>query len=424
MKLLINKTVAGNGYMGGAFNGSSHYFTKVTPTGTLSTVTNNFTIEANVQPTAYAYGGICGNIDSGPANGWFMDMLATGQVRIGVYNAGAANYSIRSSYQSLPLNKKTHVSASWTSGTVVMYFDGVAVPTSLVNSGTLPVVAAVGGTFSIGRVGAVVASLFSGYLSNVAVFDAVLSAATIKQHSTYKLTGSETNCIGAWSLDNTAVNQQAPGTNDLTATGGVGYTAITPHGQLGDAVQISKAVGLVMAVSGTDVTVQCPEGVTIPTTGGITSVSYSTQANPFGWVSDKGRWEVSTIMLATLTQATPTVSTYYFGSLFNLSIPAGKYAVSLYAEVNASRTVAGELGSNVALSTSSSAISHKKLSAFLYNNPGNQTAHAQYLMTDVISNTTATTYYAIMNAYNGTMSGIAFASIYSVSYISAIPSSL
>jgi hypothetical protein len=260
MRLRTTRTVAANTYMGGAFNGSSHYFTKTTPGGTLGTVTNNFTIEANVMPTAYIYGGICGRSDSGPANAFFMDMLATGQVRVGVYNGGAANYSIRTSYQSLPLNKKTHVAVSWTSGTVVMYFDGIAVSTSLVNSGTLPVTAATGGDFSVGRIGQVAASLFNGYISNVAVFDAVLSAATIRQHATYKLTGSETNCIGAWSLDNTANDQSSAG-NNLTATGGVGYTNISPFGNNG--VSSTLDYGLVMAVSGSTATVQVPEGCTI-----------------------------------------------------------------------------------------------------------------------------------------------------------------
>ena len=325
MRLQFTKTVAGNGYVGGAFNGSSHYFTKVTPTGTLSTVTNNFTIEAYVQPTSYALGYICGRSDATPNNHINLEFLADGRVACVIRNGGSANYRSVSTYQSLPLNKKTHVAASWTSGTVVIYFDGVSVPVAAATTGgTAPTTAGTGGDFSIGRSGAYNAGYFPGYISNVAVFDAVLSAATIKQHSTYKLTGSETNCIGAWSLDNTANDQSSAG-NNLTATGGVGYTAQSPHGQLGNGVETTKAVGLVMSVSGSTVTVQVPEGCTIPTSGGVSAVAYSTQANPYGWVSDKGRWYIKSNLRT--TSATTSNATYgaFLAGGYRLTVPKGKW---------------------------------------------------------------------------------------------------
>ncbi len=327
MRLELTKTVAGNGYMGGAFNGSSHYFTKTSPTGTLGTVTNNFTIEAVVQPTAYQNATVASRSDAAGNNVFTMKMNASGQIELAVQNAGAANYRIVATYQSLPLNKKTHVAASWTGGTVVTYFDGVSVPVATATTGgTAPTTAGTGGDFSIGRKGANAIEYFPGYISNVAVFDAVLSAATIRQHATYKLTGSETNCIGAWSLDNTANDQSAAG-NNLTATGGVGYTAMTPHGQLESGVQTTKAVGLVMNVSTTTATVQVPEGVTIPTTGGITSVAYSTQASPYGWVSDKGKWSVGSLYRTQVAAGANTTYGSFNGGGTKVSIPIGSYSL-------------------------------------------------------------------------------------------------
>ena len=325
MRLEFTKTVAGNGYMGGAFNGSSHYFTKVTPTGTLSTVTNNFTIETNYQPTAYQEATIASRSDAAGNNSIILKMTASGTVLIGVQNGGAGNYRLISTYQSLPLNKKTSIAASWTGGTVVIYFDGVSVPVAAaVTAGTAPTTAGTGGDFSIGRKGASASEYAPGYISNVAVFDAVLSAATIKEHSTYKLTGSETNCIGAWSLDNTANDQSSAG-NNLTATGGVGYTAMTPHGQLGNGVETTKAVGLVTNVNGTTVTVQCPEGVTIPSgSSTISSVAYSTQANPFGWVSDKGRWGVEALIRTDIS-VTNSVSGTWVAFPVSVTIPTGRW---------------------------------------------------------------------------------------------------
>ena len=331
MKLRINKTVAGNGYMGGAFNGSSHYFTKASPSGTLGTVTNNFTIEAVVQPTSYANGGIAGRAESTLNNGFFYQMLSTGQIEVSIYSGGSANYRRATTYQSVPLNKKTQVTLTYTSTatTFVIYFDDVSVPFAVTTGGTAPTTAGTGGDFSIGRPGAYAGNYFTGYISNVAVFDAVLSAATIKDHSTRKLTGSETNCIGAWSLDNTAVNQKSPGTNDLTATGGVGYTATSPHGQLGNGVEINKAVALVMSCTySTDTTmvVQCPEGVTIPTTGGISSVEFSTQANPFGWVSVP-KTLGSVLWCSNQTNTATASGTYINGGTITAYVPA--YAQSI-----------------------------------------------------------------------------------------------
>lgn len=341
MRLLLDKTVAGNAYMGGAFNGTSHYFTKTSPTGALGTVTNNFTIEVNYRPSSYATGYLVARCDAGGNNLIGLQMTATGTVLAAILNGGAANYRIVESYQSIPLNKTTHIAITWSSGTVVIYLDGVSVPVkAAATGGTAPTVAGTGGDFSIGRQGASSVNYANGYISSVAVFDAVLSAATIKQHATYKLLGSETNCIGAWSLDNTAVNQQAPGTNDLTATGGVGYTAMSPHGQLSNGVETTKAIGLVMAVNGSTVTVQCPDGVTIPTTGGITTVSYATSGVPFGWLS-RDRFEITTQFQTDITANIAGVNTWTVNTGTDVSVPKGTWSEQYEGNFQQSSSVAG-----------------------------------------------------------------------------------
>lgn len=325
MRRRFTRTVAANTYMGGLMNGSSHYFTKTTPSGTLGTVTNNFTIMAWVEPTAYQASFMCGRSDATPANGLWLEMNSSGQIICGVRNGAAGNYRYVNTYQSLPLNKKTHIAASWTGGTVVIYFDGVSVPVqAAVTGGTAPTTAGTGGDFSIGRMGAYAVGYFPGYISNVAVFDAVLSAATIRQHATYKLTGSETNCIGAWSLDNTA-NDQSSAANNLTATGGVGFSNVSPFGNNGKSSTLEY--GLTMSVSSDGLTevVQVPEGCALPTTGGITSQDYSTQGNPFGWVSDKGRWKIQTF---NTTAATSTTSTTYVSLTDTIIIPIGGWILS------------------------------------------------------------------------------------------------
>jgi len=334
MRRRFQRTVAANTYMGGLMNGSSHYFTKTSPSGTLGTVTNNFTIEAYVQPTSYQAGPFCGRSDATRANSFGLEMTATGAVRAYVFNGGTGNYRYIDTSQSLPLNKKTHVAMSWASGTILIYLDGISVPLNTVaTAGTNPTTAGTGGDFSIGRNGAYAGVYFPGYISNVAVFDAVLSAATIREHSTRKLLGNETNCIGAWSLDNTANDQSAAG-NNLTATGGVGFSNVSPFGNNGKSSTLEY--GLVMNVSSDGLTevVQVPEGCALPTA--ITSQDYSTQGNPFGWVSDKGRWLLETLCKAQYSQLSPTAGTWYNIASLSLTIPIGGweyigYKLQMYA---------------------------------------------------------------------------------------------
>ena len=424
MRLEFTKATAGNAYMGGAFNGSSHYFTKTSPSGTLGTVTNNFTIEAVVQPTSYAQGGICGRVDASFNNAISLRMEASGVVRVTITNGGGSNLRYVETYQSLPLNKKTHVAASWTSGTVVVYFDGVSVPvTTASTSGSAPTTAGTGGDWSIGRNGAFAGQYFPGYISNVAVFDAVLSASTIKDHYTKKLTGSETNCIGAWSLDNSSSDQSSAG-NNLTATGGVGYTAMSPHGQLGNGVETTKAVGLVTKVNGTTVTVQCPEGVTIPSgSSTISSVAYSTQANPFGWVSNKGRWIVGTYVGAQ-SQVTLTSNTTWYHLNQSLNVPIGKWMLGFQLAINYAHAGATYLGGPVTLSNANNTESDKRFT--YYCTPGSNVSttsnSGQGNRVNDISLTSATTFYVNTKPTNN--NSTATFDVTGVSLIFATPSCL
>lgn len=94
-----------------------------------------------------------------------------------------------------------------------------------------------------------------------------------------------------------------------------------------------------MAVSGTDVTVQVPEGCTIPTTGGVSAVAYSTQANPYGFVSDKGRW----ILYSTMSKNGDTNITTSFaaGTSYKLPVYAATYIISCEFQISHAGGAAG-----------------------------------------------------------------------------------
>lgn len=376
MRIRTSRTVAAPTYMGGAFNGTNHYFTKTTPTSTLSTVANNITLMAHVEPTTYTSGGvIMGRADSTPNNGFGLSMESTGQIRLTIYNGGGANYRYVQTYQSVPLNKKTHVAATFASGTILIYLDGVSVPvTAAVTGGTAPTTIGTGGDFSIGRLGAFTTNGYwnGGYISGCGVFDAVLSAATILSYKNQALTGAETNCIGAWSLNNTGVNQQAAGTNDLTATNSVGYTARSPYTT--DANGTASGTydwAIVTKVATTVATVQYPEGCAIPTSGGISTVDYS-GSNAFGFPKEEDRWELLYINKSQASHTSPTSAVWYSltaatvqGSAY-LTVPVGKWILGYDGTFQLNAT-AGALNIFATLSTANNSESDPMYTSYAEN---------------------------------------------------------
>lgn len=401
MRIRTSRTVAAPTYMGGAFNGTNHYFTKVTPTSTLSTVTNNFTIMGHIEPTAYTGSTPIGRLDAGVNNGLELSLDSSGRVSLTVFNGGVGNYRQLTTYQSLPLNKKTHVAASWTSGTVFIYFDGISVPVAApVTAGTAPTTAGTGGDFSIGRRGASNTFYYTGYISGCGVFDAVLSASTIRSYKNQVLSGSETNCIGAWSLNNTAVNQQAAGTNDLTATNSVSYTVRSPYttdanGTPGGTYDWA----IVTKVATTVATVQYPEGCAIPTSGGISTVDYSGVKAPFGMPTDEDRYTLYTLIKTDLNSGASPAG--YVNLSVQLSIPVGKFLVLKEGTISATRGVAGALGINSYLTTNSSSpvASEHEWTTFSYDSSATDLYVPETRIGNV-NTTAATTYYWILYPEN------------------------
>lgn len=405
MRIRTSRTVAAPTYMGGAFNGTNHYFTKTTPTSTLSTVTNSFTLMAHIEPTSYATGRIMGRLDGTPGNGFSLYMLSDGRIELGIFNGGSANYRSVATYQSVPLNKKTHVAASWSSGTVAIYFDGISVPVAAATTGgTAPTTAGTGGDFSVGRGGAYNAQYFPGYISGVGAFNAVLSASTIRSYKNQALTGSETNCIGAWSLNNTGVNQQAAGTNDLTAMNSVGYTARSPY--CTDANGVASGTydwAIVTKVSTTTATVQYPEGCAIPTSGGVSAVDYAPSGVPFGFPGDALRWRVETLYRVLYTQSSPATSTWYnMTSTSGVSDgavhvePVGQWKRGYEAIIYSLRGVSGTISHHTGLSTANNTAGDTRMIARSYASTILDGMHMHKKESPYNSSTATTLYLNVM----------------------------
>ena len=352
MRLRTTRTVsapAGSFY----FDGVNDYFSKATPNKL--TFTDNFTCSGWINLLAYQQGGIVSRFNG--TSGFTFRVEATGQLSLVGFNAAAGNYRWGQTYQSIPLNKWTHVAASWATGTLVLYIDGLVAPSATTTAGTAPTAIVQAGDLQYGATNG--AGFLSGRGAQFAVFDAVLSAATIRSYSSQTLSGSETNLktahSGAGLLD---LNTTTP--NDMTASGALSGQGYSPY--CDNYASLTTDYELVMKVNGATATVQVPEGCTIPTSGGVSAVAYSTATSPFGFTLDKGRWEVESYFGAASTS--PTLTAGYKDISWKLTIPLGAWDIGFQTMFNLSSTAAQtDVYAGVAMSTSTSSATDPRLTA-------------------------------------------------------------
>jgi hypothetical protein len=280
MKLEFTWPDSGNSSMA-QLNGVNQYFTKVNPTGGLASTVDNFTIMAYVVSNNLIHESVIARSTANLSDSMELIINANEQVGLLVRNGGNENSRVVYTYASLPLNKTVHVAATWNTGVVKIYFDGVLQAVKpAVTSGTAPTTAGLGGDWSVGRLGAYDGGYFAGNISNVGVWSNVLPEAIIKRYQMGPLT-PDMSTTGGWNLDGGGAD--ISNQNNLTAVNGANFNRdISPHHQMADGVVISKSVGLAIAVSNGIPTVQMPEGCTPGRN--LPSISYSTQANPYGWV--------------------------------------------------------------------------------------------------------------------------------------------
>lgn len=352
-----------------SLDGSNDYFNKTSPAG--MTFTDDFAVSAWVYLTSY---GSAASIVSrwNGTSGWDFEINSVGQVLLFGTNAGAANISTVNSYQSIPLNKWVHVAAqldmsTFTATTTTSYImiDGKDVPAAVSRGGTNPTALVQAGNLEVGsRNGGL--QPFPGYLKDICIYNAKVTQATILDRMHQTPTGSETNLISAYTGANTT-DLNTTNANNLTAqNGAVSGFASAPYGNRG--VSTTLDYGLVMAVSGSSVTVQVPEGCTIPTTGGVSAVAYSTQSAPYGFVTDKGRWSIQTLGKSSETVAIGGLNTYY-SSNQKLTVPTGKWELSYSSILSQNSTVSGSRSGFFILSYTSTWVTSGELVSRLYQKP-------------------------------------------------------
>jgi len=348
-------------------SGSSQYFTKASPAGT--TFTDDWSASAWVKLESYTGArNIIINRSDYSTQGFGLAIESSGRVEVGSFRI-AGNNSITTSYQSIPLNKWVHVAATTdlSGASVLVYIDGVLVPSLTTVSGTITALVQYTGDLRIGALSSAASQYFDGKIAQAAVFSAVLSAATIRSYYSQGLTGTETSLVSAYSFNGVITDLNTTNANNLTAqASAVATNADSPFGQDSNGVTAGTTdYALVMKVATTTVTVQVPEGCTIPTSGGVSAIAYSTATSPFGYTLDKERWAGRYILKTSNDKTSAiTIATYYNINGNNFTLPVGG-GWDIRGITSGVVTHAGVtyLATTIALSTSASTLVDERLAA-------------------------------------------------------------
>ena len=326
-----------------SLNGTTQYYSKTSPNK--MTFTDDFTVSAWVKMTQYGTVSLIASRYNG-TSGWALYLSSTGQVTLTGWNAGAVNFSSVTSYQSMPLNKWVHVTAqldmsAFTATTTTSYvmIDGVDVPVSVSRGGTNPTALVQAGNLEIGAYNGGTL-LFPGKIAQVAIYSAKVTQATILASMNQGLTGTETNLASAYSFSNSITDLNTTTPNDLTANGSaVATNADSPFGNSGVSTTIDYGIVMKKAFStNTTLTVQVPEGCTIPTSGGVSSIDYSTQAVPYGFPRDRSRWRVN--FLRRVVDSTASNATFAAMTGLSFGVPIGAWHVGYSAGLNVTAVIA------------------------------------------------------------------------------------
>jgi hypothetical protein len=322
-----------------SLNGSSQYYNKTSPAG--MTFTDDFAASAWVKLSSYATGDIISRYNG--TSGWRFVVLNTGQIELLGYNAASGNESHVVSNQSIPLNKWVHVAAqldmsAFTATTITSYtmIDGLDVPATVGRAGTNPTALIQAGDLQVGASNGA-SSFFPGKIAQAAVYNAKVTQATILASMNQTLSGSETALISAYSFNNTINDLNTTNANNLTAqASAVATSADSPFGAQADGtISTTLDYAIVTKTSfstNTTLTVQVPEGCTIPTSGGLSALAYSEQRTPYQMPSQRTKWRIETWWYNDLTTVGPTQNVWI--NAYQITAPLGEWNAEYWINMN------------------------------------------------------------------------------------------
>ncbi len=402
-KLKIPRTVT-PGTQSTLLNGTNQYWSKTAPAG--MTFTDDFACGAWVYltsyPTANAY--IISRFNG--TSGFGIAINMSGQVDVIGFNAGVANLSRVTSYQSVPLFKWVHVAgqldmSAFTTTTTTSYtmVDGVNVPAVVARSGTNPTALVQAGNLEVGSANA--ANFFPGHIKNAWISSAKVTQANIQQFMNADITStvvSANNIISAFNFNGNGNDANTTNANNLTANNGVTATSTNVNFKPTEYVIVTKAPSY--SGGNTDVTVFSPQGTGIPNET-LGTASYASVASPYGFPMDRNKWRISNTYIARSNTAGGTATNTYVqipGIEFKIPTGSWKYGARTSGIVVASTSV-NFASFTASLSTNTTSLSVDAVSASSPNtNSSNGQLSAPIVMESPLVTTSMTTYYFIMRS--------------------------
>lgn len=398
-------------------NGSTQYWSKSSPSKL--TFLDDFAISAWVKITASQNETVISRFDGN--NGWQLSVSNVGQVILAGYaGSGGANYSQVISRQSIPLNRWVHIgaqldmsafSASATNSYIMIDF--VDVPVEVQRGGTNPTALVQAGDLNIGRLAGLGSQYFAGNIAQVAVFNAKVAQATMRGYGSQGYSGSETNFATGFSFNGVATDLNTTNPNDLVSSGGATATnADSPFGvQANKSVSSTLDYAIIEKVSfstDTTVTIQVPEGCTVPTTGGVNSTSYSNLKAPFGFPSQRGRWFIEAISRTTEPIGIPGGNQWTVASGGKLTVPVGEWVFSYQGTYRLSSTIAGNRSGFITMGSSApvNGVTNQDLTSRILNTVNNvaQDATLSKSVTMALDAATVFNTYAAIDQVSGSES--------------------
>lgn len=345
------------------FDGVNDYFNKVTPAG--MTFTDDFVVSAWVKLTSYPTGTTQSVIARfNGTSGFRMEINLSGQIALYGINGGAGNFSGWQSNQSLPLNKWVHVvgqldMSAFTNTNTTSYcmIDGTDVPITLARAGTNPTALVQAGDLHIGASNTTL--FLNGKLSQVAVFNSKLTQATARGYMSQGLSGGETALISGYSLSNSLNDLNTTNANNLTANGGIlATTADSPFGTQGDdTISTTVDYGIIQKATysapDTTVVLQVPIGCTIPTSGGVASVSYSQFDAPYLFPNQNWKFDVEVPIYASVNAASGSSPVWFQNSI---TVPIGEWDIGYNCNFTMTLGGAGVVNSSIGLNTTKATV--------------------------------------------------------------------
>jgi hypothetical protein len=348
-----------------SLNGTTQYYSKTSPAG--MTFTNNFVSDVSVRPSSYANGYWESRYDG--ATGFAVGTTSDGRVVAYGFSGSASNNFSVTSYKSLPLNKFSRVTVQVDMSTTAyggtnsyIMIDGVEVPGVCARAGTNPTSLIQGGSYQIGAANG--ANLWPGKIAEAALFNAKVTQATMLGYHSQGYIGTETSLISAHSFDNSINDLNTTNANNLTASGSaVATNADSPFSinSFGTATGTTDYGIVTSSTFSTNTTtvVQVPEGCTIPTSGGVSAVAYSTADTPYGFPKEDDRWEIYSIQK---TNAQTTIGALNTDTASNMTItaPIGKYELIFDVFATGQGTTTGSGNNDLAVLVKGASVGNLK----------------------------------------------------------------